>query len=99
MIAKERLGGGALKQWYVRRLHDLVHALGAQRALDQIAYCYGANESGETGILAFLFCGAVFEDLGWAEGRLRGSQLALLVGGGGQQQNAEREQKRIYIPS
>lgn len=64
-------------QLYIRRLHDLVHALWAQRALDQIADCYGANEGGETGILALLFCGAVLEDLGWAEGRLRGRVVRL----------------------
>lgn len=57
---------------YIRRLHDLVHAFGAQSALDQIADCYGTNEGGETGILALLFCRAVLEDLGWAKGRLRG---------------------------
>lgn len=61
---------------YVRRLHDLVHALGAQGALDQIADCYGANEGGETGILALLLCRAVLEDLGWAEGRLGRKWLA-----------------------
>lgn len=65
-------------QLYIRRLHDLVHALGAQGALDQITDGYGADECGETGILTLLFGGAVLEDLCWAEGRLCGGRLTSL---------------------
>lgn len=64
----------------VRRLHDLVHALGTQSALNEIADCYGANEGGETGILALLLCCAVLEDLGRAEGRLRKDFVSIARG-------------------
>ncbi len=58
------------KGQYLRRLKDLVHALGAERALDEIANSDGTDESSETGILTLLLRGAFLENLGWAEGRL-----------------------------
>lgn len=75
----QRLGkrGESAANKYIRRLHDLVHALRTQSALDQIADCYGANKGSETGILALLLCRAVLEDLGWAEGRLRGDFVSI----------------------
>lgn len=55
---------------YVRRLHNLVHSLRTQGALDQIADGNGTDEGGETGIFTLLLSGALLKDLGWAEGRL-----------------------------
>lgn len=52
-------------------MQDLVHALGAECALYQVANGDGTDEGSETGILALLLCGALLEDLGGAERRLR----------------------------
>lgn len=54
----------------IRRLQNLVHALGAKCALHQITDGDGANEGAETGILTLLLCGALLEDLGGTEGSL-----------------------------
>lgn len=81
----------AVKVQYIPRLHDLVHALGAQCALDQVTHGYGANKRGKTGILALLFGGAVLEDLCWAEGRLdEGRRSLVLLGGKGRCFEARR---------
>jgi len=51
----------------IRRLQNLVHALGAKCALYQITNGNGADEGAEAGILALLLGCALLEDLGWAE--------------------------------
>ena len=48
---------------YLRRLENLVHSLGTQGALYQIANGNGADKGGETGILALLLGGPLLEDL------------------------------------
>lgn len=77
---------------HIRGLQNLVHALGAQSTLHQVANGYRADEGSETGILALLFGGAVLEDLGWVEGSLRQDAVSIsacmggvktLMGGGG----------------
>lgn len=63
----KHVGTGALWRTSIRRLKDLVHALGTEGALDEVANGNGADESRETGILSLLLCGALLEDLGGAK--------------------------------
>lgn len=61
---------------YLRRLEDLVHALGAQGTLHEVSYGDGADKGGETRILSFLLGRPLLEDLGGHERLHRGnSQL------------------------
>lgn len=49
---------------HVRRLQDLVHALGAQGALHEIAHRDGAHKGRQPGVLALLLGDILGEDLG-----------------------------------
>jgi hypothetical protein len=68
-----------LMQHNIRRLQDLVHALGAQGALHQVADGDGADEGAEAGILSLFLRRALLEDLGGAERRLQCSVVSKLL--------------------